>query len=692
MTGPPRLMRLQVAAAALMLLGGQPLAAREFHVAPTGADGNPGTKQQPFGTIAAGRDAIRKLKQAGALKQPVTVILHSGSYFLPQALALTSADSGTAKATITYLAERGTTVRLSGGRNVGSWQAVTDPRVLERLAAGARNEVRVANLRGQGIADFGSLTQRGFGRGYPVAEAELVCNDEPMTLARWPDAGFRKATAKANDQTVMVDTDRMTRWTAEAEPWILAYWHHDWAELHEPLVGFDPARKALLRDAKIKPAYGITPRNTRWYVTNVLAELDSPGEYYIDRTEGLLYFWPPQPGAATMLTMTEGLIRADNLAHVTFRNLIFEQCRGSAVCFNQGNDCKVLGCTIRNTGQLGVSVAGGTHHEVRGCDIYATGTGGITMSGGDRATLTPANHNAENNHVHHYARRARTYHPAISISGVGNRIAHNLIHDGPHMALAAGGNDHLIEFNEIHNVVEESGDAGAYYVGRDWTQRGNLLRYNYWHDILGASGHGGMTIYLDDQHCGHTIHGNLFERCMQAVFIGGGDDNGVTNNVFLGCWKAAHLDNRGMNWQKPATDDPRGELRTRLNAMPYTNALWRSRYPALVNILNDDAGVPKRNVFAKNLSAGGKWEDIAPSIRQLQTVSDNLVFDKDMDWIKLVRNASGRPERLIYKDPAVVRKLGFQDLPLPKMGLVADPYRATWPVRHNVRQVKLPTK
>ena len=66
-----------------------------------------------------------------------------------------------------------------------------------------------------------------------------------------------------------------------------------------------------------------------------------------------------------------------------------------------------------------------------------------------------------------------------------------------------------------------------------------------------------MTIYLDDQHCGHTIHGNLFERCMQSVFIGGGDDNVVTNNVFLDCIKSAHLDNRGMGWQKAATDDPK---------------------------------------------------------------------------------------------------------------------------------------
>jgi hypothetical protein len=313
------------------------------------------------------------------------------------------------------------------------------------------------------------------------------------------------------------------------------------------------------------------------------------------------------------------------------------------------------------------------------------------MSGGQRATLVPAGHNAENNHVHHYARRARTYKSAISVQGVGNRIAHNLIHDGPHMALSAGGNDHVVEYNEIHNVVEESGDAGAYYVGRDWTQRGNILRFNYWHEILGATGYGGMTIYLDDQHCGHLIHGNLFEHCSQAVFIGGGDDNVVTNNVFIGCWKAAHLDNRGMGWQKKATDDPKGELRTRLRAMPYTNELWRTRYPPLSNLLEDEPNIPKRNVFARNLSAGGRWDDITPSIRQYQTVEQNLVFDSDKDWVRLIKDGAGRPSRLEFKNPAAVAALGFRPLPLDKIGPYADERRASWPLQHTVRPVSLPT-
>ena len=667
-------------------------AAADLYVAPQGADTNPGTADKPFATIERARDAIRTMKKSGPTAENIVVHVRDGIYHLAKAVEFTSEDSGTEAASITYWADQGSTVRVTGGRAVAGWQTVRDAAVLARLPEAARSHVVVADLRAQGITDFGRLSVRGFGAGNPPAEAELFYDDQPMTLARWPNQGFRGAQATEGNRTVIVDTDRITRWTAEPAPWVFAYWHYDWAEVYEPLAGVDAGKHALLRTASVRPAYGITPKSARWYAFNLLSELDTPGEYYLDREHGLLYFWPPHSGGRAVLSVANGLIHAENLSHVTFRGFTFEACRGTAISIRGGTHCHVVGCTIRNTGQEGMQVSGGDHHEVYGCDIYFTGAGGISMSGGQRSTLTPAHHNAENNHVHHYSRRARTYHPAISVSGVGNRIAHNLIHDGPHMALSAGGNDHVVEFNEIHNVVEDSGDAGAYYVGRDWTQRGNVLRYNYWHEILGSTGYGGMTIYLDDQHCGHTIYGNLFEHCMQAVFIGGGDDNVVSNNVFVGCWKAAHLDNRGMGWQKKATDDPHGELRSHLRAMPYTNALWRSRYPTLVNILNDDPGVPKRNVFAENISSGGKWYDIAPSIRALQTVTNNLVFDDDPSWVTLEKDAAGRPIKIEFKDPAAVRAIGFAPLPIEKMGLYADDRRASWPVQHQVRPVKLPTR
>lgn len=657
-----------------------------LYVAPMGQDANPGAREAPLQTLAGARDRVRTVKAQG----PVTVEFAAGTYAVAAATAFGEADSGTAEAPIVYRAAPGAEVRFTGGVAVKGWQPVTDAAILKRLAPEAQGKVLVADLTAQGITDLGKLAVRGFSMGSPVAEAELFAGDKPMTLARWPNEGFRGLKERPSITELVVDTDRVARWTEEDDPWVFAYWHHDWAEIYEPIRGIDPARNLLLRDPDIKPQYGVTPGRARWYALNLLSELDEPGEYYIDRANGKLYFWPPQPGAATVLSVANGIITGDQLSYVTFQGFTVEACRGTAIVLKEGTGSKIVGCTIRDTGHRAVSVSGGTNHEVYGCDVYDTGEGGISMSGGDRKTLTPAHHNVENNHVHHYSRRARTYKTGITVSGCGNRIAHNLIHHGPHMALSAPGNDHIVEYNEIHNAVYESGDAGAYYVGRDWTQRGNILRYNYWHEIVGGTGFGGMTIYLDDQHCGHTIVGNIFEHCSRAVFIGGGDDNKVIGNVFLGCWKAAHLDNRGMGWQKKFTDDPKSSIHVALHAMPYQGELWAKRYPELVNVLDDDPGVPKRNLFRSNVSAGGSWDDIHQGTRNLQTVEDNLVFDQDKDWIKLQKDATGKPVALVFKDPAAVKACGYEPIPVAEIGLYADPRRASWPVAHTVDLVKLP--
>ena len=658
-----------------------------LHVSPGGSDKAAGTLDAPLATLVGARDRVRQLKAQGG---PITVLFAAGTYSFDQPVTFKEEDSGTADGRIIYRAEPRAEVRFTGGRAVKDWTPLADEDILKRLAPETRGKVLVADLRGQGITDYGKLAVRGFAIGSPPAEAELFYNDAPMTLARWPNEGFRGIKDKEGGQRIKVETDRPARWVGEPEPWVFAYWHHDWAELYEPLSGVDPAAKLLLRTPGVKPNYGITPGRARWYALNLLCELDTPGEYYLDRQNGKLYFWPPEEDGRAVLSLAEGLVRCESVSHVAFAGLTIECCRGTAVSVKGGTECHVVGCTIRNTGHRGISVSGGEKHEVYGCDVYDCGEGGISMWAGDRRKLIPAKHNAENNHVYRYSRRARTYKTGVSVGGVGNRIAHNLIHDGPHMALSAGGNDHVVEFNEIHNVVYESGDAGAYYVGRDWTARGNVLRYNYWHQIVGATGHGGMTIYLDDQHCGHTIHGNIFERCSRAVFIGGGDDNVVTNNVFIDCWRAAHLDNRGMGWQKKATDDPKGTLRTRLRSMPYKSGPWKERYPTLVNILEDDPNIPKRNTFSRNISAGGTWDDIHHGTRKYQTVEKNLAADRDNGFVRLIKDDQGRPARFEFKDPDAVAAIGFEALPLEKMGLYEDECRASWPVRHEVRPVKLP--
>ena len=67
------------------------------------------------------------------------------------------------------------------------------------------------------------------------------------------------------------------------------------------------------------------------------------------------------------------------------------------------------------------------------------------------------------------------YTPAVSLDGSGQRASHNLIYASPHSGILYGGNEHLIEKNELHHVCQQTSDAGAIYAGRDWGARGNRV-------------------------------------------------------------------------------------------------------------------------------------------------------------------------------------------------------------------------
>ena len=263
------------------------------------------------------------------------------------------------------------------------------------------------------------------------------------------------------------------------------------------------------------------------------------------------------------------------------------------------------------------------------------------------------------------------YTPAISLVGVGNRAAHNLIHDAPHMAIGFSGNDHRIEFNEIHNVCLESNDAGAIYAGRDWTMRGTIIRHNYLHDITGFEGRGCVGVYLDDMFCGTEISGNVFSRVTRAAFIGGGRDCRVENNIFVDCRPALHIDARAMGWAGYHVDTTMTE---RLKAMPYKSELWAKRYPQLVTILEDEPAAPKGNVVARNICSGGQWDGVHKDARPYVTFSDNLLTED-----AILEGATVKELR--FSDNLPAHRVAFETIPFGKIGLSEDEYRAQLPRR-----------
>ena len=136
----------------------------DLHVSPQGDDTAPGTQAQPLATLEGARDRVRQLKTG---ETPLTVWFAEGTYWFAAPVVFSAEDSGTEAAPVTYRAVPGAEVRFSGGQPVGGWRPVTDEGVLGRLPAEARAHVLVADLRAQGIEDYGRLGRRGSASGIP---------------------------------------------------------------------------------------------------------------------------------------------------------------------------------------------------------------------------------------------------------------------------------------------------------------------------------------------------------------------------------------------------------------------------------------------------------------------------------------------------------------------------------------------
>jgi hypothetical protein len=523
-----------------------------------------------------------------------------------------------------------------------------------------------------------------------------------MTLARWPNEGgferidgFPEASGQGDDHGGKIGTleqgfyyagDRPRRWQDTGDLWVHGYWAWDWANSYERVATLDLDRR-WVRTAPPHGLYGFR-KGQRYYFLNVLEELDAPGEWYLDRASGVLYLWPPgipphqedvsRTEEVVLSLLDEELVRMRDVSHVVLQGLVLEATRGNGVVIIGGASNRVAGCVLRNLGNWGIKVQGGHGHQVVACDILDTGDGGVELVGGDRQTLEPAGHGVENCHFQRQGRWSKCYVPAVHMVGVGLRAVHNLIQDHPHCAILYGGNDHLMEFNEIHHIALETGDVGAIYTGRDYTYRGNRIRHNFIHHT-GGVGMGSMGAYMDDCVSGTEISGNIFFKVQRAAFMGGGRDHVVTNNIFVDCDHAVELDGRGLDRSPVWRNMVDITMRQRLGAVPLT--LYRERYPEMTSLdahygppvgpaLEGEAfrGVPPEgNLVARNVSVG-KWLHVYWNARPEMLRLENNLTNAVASFVR-APGAQPRAADFELRPDSPAWRMGFQRIPVEKIGL-----------------------
>jgi parallel beta-helix repeat protein len=289
--------------------------------------------------------------------------------------------------------------------------------------------------------------------------------------------------------------------------------------------------------------------------------------------------------------------------------------------------------------------------------------------------LTAGENIARNNRITDYARWVHTYRPGIFIDGVGNRAANNYIADAPHAGILLKGNDHIIEYNEIAHVCSEVSDAGAFYMGRDFTERGNVLRFNLVRTCggPGAFSNDIVALYLDDCTSGTLVYGNIAYKCGLGIKLGGGRDNVVENNILVDCNPAIHCDDRGVNSRKEFFEGPDPILLERLKVVRHDQPPYSRRYPELADVLNNEPAAPRGNRIEHNIRLGGRWIDMPEHADEKTFALKDNFTEGDP---KLAA-----PDRLDFRPAAgsPVWNMGFRPIPFEKIGLQKDAYRATLP-------------
>ncbi|MDR3708452.1 MAG: right-handed parallel beta-helix repeat-containing protein [Capsulimonadaceae bacterium] len=612
-----------------------------FYVSPTGNDAwsgqtaspNGARTNGPFATVDRAHDALRSVPAQDRLTRGVNIVLRAGTYHLQWPLQFEAQDSGSADAPTVLESYPGEQATLSGGRPVTNWRPY-------------RDGILQANIRPLESGKEHTLDAVKQGN-------ELFCGDVRMDLARWPNANgasggggwaFTAGVPVKDGKTQFYYAgDAPKRWSHPELAQAHIFANVDWSDDYRKIASIDTSRRLITLSS---PTSYAIQTGRRFYVRNVLEELDAPGEWYLDGASATLYFYPPENLSASnaQISVLPWLVTIAKAHDIEVRGLTLEDATNSAVDCQGSSRVRVNACEIRNTGKDGIRIAGGDSCAVESCLIHDTGNGGISVTAGDRQTLRPGKMLISNNNIFRFGRLDECYTPGVSIDGVGITVTHNLIHDGPHAGILMGGNDHEISFNEIHHVCLETSDCGAIYTGRNWTFRGNKILCNKIHDVPGfgyksydkatrevvyALWHDAQAIYLDDGVSSFDVTGNIVYRIGGlGVELGGGRDSTISGNVFVDTSRGIGMDARYTHWAAQFADT----LRERLHAMPYQTSPWRERYPKLAAPMRHDVwpegDVITGNVFATTTPRDGN----AAALVGLEFPSDATTIDRNVYW------------------------------------------------------------
>lgn len=292
-----------------------------FFVAPDGSDSGDGSLGAPFATLEKARDEVRKIN--GNMTGDIVVYLRGGDYRLTEAVEFDTRDSGTGGFTVRYEAYDNEVPVINGAQKVTGWTKYND----KLWSAPLDRDIKLRNLYvNDKRANMGSVQVQAKG-GY---------GDYNITAGQ---ADWAWDSGKKSDG-IVYDAGSMPRITSNFDDLEVVNgttWNENIVCSRD--IKYDGGSMILL----MQQPYGAIAQTPGWgagfstggthTIYNAFSFVDSEGEFFFDKTQKVLYYYPrsgeDMTSADVEAPVADGLIKiagkstSDRVQNISFSGITF---------------------------------------------------------------------------------------------------------------------------------------------------------------------------------------------------------------------------------------------------------------------------------------------------------------------------------------------------------------------------------